>query len=216
MSSRSSVLAVAACLAFVFLGGCVSDSGESPDAPLSETQPLDAQSPDAPPSGSSGTAGMTDPLAVGGGVPANAFPFSASSASFTTRDGDVRRVNIEPTPTGVRMTITDGVAKLGHMDWRRSGDDILLSDGPDRWVIMLRIGAVPGTSWNSSGREIRFDGWERVSTPAGQFDAVRITSSAVTSDLTESETWWFSPGEGLVRLAQDKGGLFRTEMWRTR
>ena len=136
--------------------------------------------------------------------------------SFATREGEVRRVTMDPTPTGVRMTITDGVSKLGHMDWRRAGDDILLSDGPDRWVIMLRIGAVPGTSWNSSGRVIRFDGWERVSTPAGQFDAVRITSSAVTSDLEESETWWFSPGEGLVRLAQDKGGLFRTEMWRTR
>jgi len=144
------------------------------------------------------------------------FPFADATARFSTGEGVILFVTMETTAQGARMTVADDEAKRGHYDWRRDGNEILLSDGPDRWVAMLRVGALPGASWESSGRTIRFDGWERVKTPAGVYDAVRITSSATSSSLVESETWWFSPGVGLVRLTQNKGNLFRTEMWRTR
>jgi hypothetical protein len=190
---------LAVCLVVVSLVGCASDPIPEPDTP-----PVD------PP------VGREDPLPVGGALPADALPFAASEASFTTREGEVREVTTAPTEIGMRMTITSEGTLLGNLDWRREGAGILLSDGPDRWVEMLRVGAEPGATWVSSGRTIRFDGWERVKTPAGQFDAVRVTTSSVTKDLEESETWWFAPGTGLVRLTQNKGDLFRTEMLRTR
>jgi len=180
------------------LGGCSSDPTGTTSTP--------------PPGGVDGSGS----LPVGGALPADVFPFTAFTASFMTSKGEARKVRLELTSTGARMTISAAGASLGYMDWRRDGSDILLSDGPDRWVAMLRVGAVPGTTWKSSGRVITFDGWERVATPAGEYDAVRITSASVTEDLEESETWWFAPGAGLVRLTQNKGDLFHTEMWRTR
>jgi len=157
-----------------------------------------------------------DSRAPRGAIPGDAFPFTASTAVFATREGEVRELHMALTATGARTTITDGVSPLGHYDWSRVGADVLLSDGPDRSIAMLRVGAQPGASWVSSGRTITFDGWERVATPAGSYDAVRITSSTVTKGVVESETWWFAPGVGLVRLTQNKGDLFTTEMWRTR
>jgi len=189
------VVVPALALALV-LAGCATDP--SPGV----VTPNPGAAPDAP--------------STGGGLPADVFPFDSSAASFATGNGELLTVRMEATATGARMTVADDASTRGYYDWRREGADILLSDGPDRWIAMLRIGAQPGASWESSGRTIRFDGWELIRTPAGEYNAVRITSAAVASNLEESETWWFSPGVGLVRLTQNKGNLFRTEMWRTR
>ena len=186
------------------LSACATDTPSSGD-PASGDPPVVEPAPDNP-----------GPAPVAGALPAEVLPFASSEAGFSTREGEVRDVRTEPTASGMRMTITSGGSLLGYLDWRREGESILLSDGPDRWIEMMRVGARPGDSWTSSGRTVRFDGWERVKTPVGDYDAVRITTSATTKDLEESETWWFAPGTGLIRLAQNKGDLFRTEMWRTR
>jgi hypothetical protein len=183
------------------LAGCASDPADTGTTP-----PPDSGDP----------AGPSTRLPTGGALPEQALPFTDSEASFTTREGEGRDVVMRRTDVGARMTISTGATTLGHLEWRREGEQILLSDGPDRWVAMLKIGAQPGAVWTSSGRTIRFDGWERVQTPSGDYDAVRITSAATTKDLEESETWWFAPGVGLVKLSQNKGDLFQTEMWRTR
>ena len=112
------------------------------------------------------------------------------------------------------MWISGDGLSTRRLDWVRDGGSIWCSDGPDRRVEFLRLGAVPGTSWTSSGRTLRFDGWERVETAGGTFDAARVSSTVEVPPYVEVETWWFAPGEGLVRMRVDKSDLYSMEMSR--
>jgi len=144
------------------------------------------------------------------------FPFSAPPGTFATPQGGLVGIRLEPQGAdATRMWIT-GDFPQRRIDWRKQDGAIVLSDGPDRAIELLRIGARPGASWSSSGQRISFAGWERVETPAGTWDAVRVSAVSGIEGLRVVETWWFAREVGLVRYAQDKGGLFTLEMYRVR
>ncbi len=142
------------------------------------------------------------------------FPLDAPPARFTTSQSGIVTVRLEPFEGGTAMWIGADGPTARRIDWFVEGSSIYCSDGPDRRVEFLRIGARPGTTWESSGRTLRFEGWERVETPAGFFDAVRISSTLEVAPYVEVETWWFAPGVGLVELRVDKGDLYSMEMKR--
>lgn len=166
--------------------------------------------------------GAPDPSGGGGGGDARAvgtltadfFPFDAPPARFQTSQRGAVAVRLEPIEGGAAMWITGDGLTPRRIDWIRDGGSIYCSDGPDRRVEFLRIGAAPGASWTSSGRTIRFVGWERVETPAGQFDTVRISSTLEVDPYVETETWWFAREHGLIRMRVDKGELYSIEMSR--
>ena len=167
--------------------------------------------------GSTGT--VRTPPAVRADAPrgtltADVFPFDAAPARFATSQRDEVVVRLEPGDGGAAMWITGEGLNARRIDWTRDGDSIYCSDGPDRRVEFIRIGVAPGTEWQSSGRTVRFEGWERIDTPAGFFDAARINTTLELEGITEVESWWFAPGAGLVKMRVDKADLYKLEMWR--
>lgn len=165
-------------------------------------------------SGDPGSNGaMTAPeRMVGGALTAAVLPFDAPRATFSTSQRGVVYVSYEPVEGGTTMRISGDGLDTRLLDWRRDGDSIYCSDGPDRVVEFMRLGAMPGATWMSSGRTLRFDGWERVQTPSGSYDAVRISSTLAVEPYVEVETWWFAPDIGLVQMRVDKGDLYSIEM----
>jgi hypothetical protein len=170
-------------------------------------------------SGSSGNPGATTPgggasRGVRGALGPDVFPFEAPPARFTTSQRGTVDLRLEPFEGGTAMLISGEGLTTRRIDWMREGGSLYCSDGPDRSVEFLRFGVMPGTSWESSGRTLRFEGWERVETPAGSFDAARISSTLAVEPYIEVETWWFAPEAGLVQMRVDKGELYSIEMKR--
>ena len=157
--------------------------------------------------GSSVSAGM-----VGGALTAAVLPWNAPPARFSTSQRGTVHVRYEPVEDGTTMLISGDGLDTRRIDWRMDDQSIYCSDGPDRTVEFMRLGSMPGASWTSSGRTLRFDGWERVQTPAGSYDAVRISSTLAVEPYVEVETWWFAPEVGLVQMRIDKGDLYSIEM----
>jgi hypothetical protein len=149
---------------------------------------------------------------------AELFPFAASTAGFADqKDGAARTLRVEPAADGVTARLVlevPGVASRVMTATRRGGS-VFFSGGVDVGTELLRGGAAPGAAWESDGRRVRFDGWERLTLPAGTYDAARISARRGPTGLEEVETWWFAPGVGLVRLRSDHGTLFVDELVRT-
>ncbi len=156
------------------------------------------------------------PAALRTALPADVLPFTAATTHFATRAGTRLVVRTEPDADALHMYVSDGSAEPRRLDWRRSGASVFVSKGPESEVEILRIGALPGAAWEAGPYRVAFEGWERVETPAGSYDAARIAVALGPSGVQQTlERWWFAPGTGLVRLSQDNGGLFSMEMWRT-
>ena len=179
-------------------------------APLAAVLLLAACAADGAPRGGGAT------ITGGPALSADVFPFETPAMTFATRQGGIVGVRVEPTGDGALMWITGDFPQPRRIEWRRQGDDLVAHDGPDRGVVLLRFGAEPGTAWTSSGQTITFEGWERVETAVGTFDAARLRTEAGVDDLLVVESWWFARDAGLVRYAQDRAGLFRLEMSRVR
>ena len=115
----------------------------------------------------------------GGDLPTSVFPFETPPGSFVTRQGGLVGVRVEPAGEGAAMWITGDFPQPRRIEWRRTAEGLAAWDGPDRGVELLRFGASPGTTWESSGQTIGFEGWERVETPSGVYDCVRIRTEAL-------------------------------------
>lgn len=166
--------------------------------------------------GRGATNGTATPAGVRGALPRDVFPLEAPAGLFSTSQRGTVEVRVERRDGGATMWISGEGLNPQRIDWYVEGDSIYCSDGPDRRVEFLRIGAAPGASWESSGRTIRFEGWERVGTPSGSYDAVRISSALSVPPYTEVETWWFASDIGLVKMRVDKADLYSMEMSRVR
>lgn len=139
---------------------------------------------------------------------AELFPCVATSSVYRLADGTEREVSVSPTTTGAVIRVGPG----GGMDVLREGTGVVFRSGPESWAELIRDGARPGDSWESGGTRVRFDGWDRISVPAGTFDAARVRAVSGPAPLEVVQTWWFARGVGLVRLRSDRGGLFADEM----
>ncbi len=140
-------------------------------------------------------------------------PLAPSVATFTMGGSATRTLRVEPAADGsAAKFVLEGGETPREIRVTRSGTSLWFSGGAGLGTELVRFGATPGTSWESGGREVRFEGWERVEVPAGAYDAARITARRGPPSLQEVETWWFAPQVGLVRLRTDHGGIFVDEM----
>lgn len=169
---------------------------------------------------SSGAGGgsASDGVPAAGAVPISAdlFPCAAATSSFVTSRGDARTLRVEPAPDGATLWFEGAGVEPRRMDVRRAGTGFVFSSGPDAETELLRVGAAPGAEWMSGTARVQFEGWERISTPAGTYDAARIRVTTGPPTLPVVQTWWFVPGTGLVRLRSDRAGIFSDEISRSR
>jgi hypothetical protein len=145
-------------------------------------------------------------------------PFQASESSFVdVKDGSPRTLKVVPAADGASarlvLQVADGPAR--EILVTRRDRALYFSGGPELGTELIRLGAHPGDSWDSEGRHVSFDGWERVLLPHVSVDAVRVTARRGPQGLQQVETWWFAPGVGLLRLKSDHGSLFTDELVRT-
>lgn len=140
------------------------------------------------------------------------FPFRARTAAFVAPGGSERTLRIESAETSAVLWLEGDPAGPLRMDVSRTGDSIVFSSGPDATTEIIRVGATPGAEWTSGETTVHFDGWERIALPGGTFDAARIRARSGPKSLEVVQTWWFAPGEGLVKLRSDQGGIFNREM----
>jgi hypothetical protein len=146
------------------------------------------------------------------------FPFAASSASFVDLRGtEARTVRVEPDASdgSARLVVEEGGHPARELRVTRRGASLYFSGGVDEGTELIRLGARAGDAWESAGRRVSFDGWERVALPAATYDAARITARRGPAGMQQVETWWFAPGVGLVRLRSDHGTLFVDELVRS-
>jgi hypothetical protein len=146
------------------------------------------------------------------------FPFVASSATFVDAAGArPRALRVEPAADAVSarlvMDVAGGAARA--LTVVRRGDSLYFAAGDSLGTELLRGGARPGDAWQTDGRRVRFETWERVTTPAGAWDAARVSARTGPAQLEHVETWWFARGVGLVRLRSEHGPLFADEMTRS-
>jgi len=146
------------------------------------------------------------------------LPFEASSAPFTdTTDPAPRTLRIEPAADGASARLLlemDGIPPRELRATRRDGS-VFLSGGMEEGTELIRAGARAGDTWESGGRRVTFEGWERVSLPTVTYDAAKISTRRGPPGVEQVETWWFAPGVGLVRLRSDHGTLFVDELIRS-
>jgi hypothetical protein len=144
---------------------------------------------------------------------ADLFPFAEHAARFSVGRGQACTLRVTPDGSDAAvLRFERGNGAVQSLRATRGPTGVHLSAGPSLGTEVLRLGAVPGATWESRQATVRFDGWERVQVPAGAFDAARITTTSGPEDLPWTETWWFAPGEGIVRLRSDRGGIFADEM----
>lgn len=149
---------------------------------------------------------------------ADLFPFAASTAAFVdVRGSAARTVRIEPdaTETSARLVLESPNGPARELRVTRRDGSLYFSGGVEEGTELIRVGAHPGDAWDSDGRRVTFDGWERVTLPAASYDAARITARRGPTNMQQVETWWFAPGVGLVRLRSDHGSLFVDELVRS-
>ncbi len=153
-----------------------------------------------------GCASPEEPASLGGPpLTADLVPLEGPVARFGAVRGELT-IRIEPVGADAATWFIGGGTKdrESRLDVRREDGRVLFSPAPGRTVEIVRVGARPGATWESSGARIRFEGWERVETPAGVFDAARVRTQTLTAGYPEIETWWFAPGVGVVRYGQSK------------
>jgi hypothetical protein len=141
------------------------------------------------------------------------LPFSERTAVFQVVGGRTTTLRVEPEgDRAANLLLDDGEGGKRRLRALREGASVFVSGGPSRGTELLRLGAAPGTGWTSGETAVRFEGWERVEVPGGSFDAARIVTRTGPEQLQRIETWWFAPGEGIVRLRSDHGGIFAEEL----
>ena len=145
------------------------------------------------------------------------LPLEASVAHFVTQPPGELRLRTEPSADGEGATIwMEGDVPQGRrIDVQRTATGVRIGAGPSTGYELVREGALPGEAWESGGRTVTFDGWERVETPAGVFDAARIRTQRREGDVVDTEVWWLAAGSGIVRLEIDKR-VFQLSMTRVR
>jgi hypothetical protein len=161
-----------------------------------------------------GGGGSPDAPALSGDL----FPFTASSASFVdVRGSTARTVRVEPDASdgSARLVLEAGEGPARELRVTRRDGSLFFSGEIGEGTELIRAGAHAGDEWESGGRRVRFDGWERVTLPAANYDAARITARRGPAGMQQVETWWFAPGVGLVRLRSDHGSLFVDELVRS-
>ena len=166
-----------------------------------------------------GGAATSEPeAAADAGLSLDLFPFETSSTAFVdVKDSSPRTLRVEPSPDGesARIALDVGAGPPREMRVTRRGDSLFFSGGVELGAELLRAGARPGDAWESDGRRVTFDGWERVRLPAATYDAARVSARRGPAGLEQVETWWFAKGVGLVRLKSDHGTLFVDELVRS-
>jgi hypothetical protein len=146
------------------------------------------------------------------------FPFDAPPAPFADgKDPAPRTLRVErgSDASTSRLVFEAPGGPPRELRVVRRGDSLFFSNDLEMGTELLRGGALPGDAWESDGRRIRFDGWDRVTSPARTYDAAKITARRGPAGLEEVETWWFAKGVGLVRLRSDHGAMFVDEMVRS-
>lgn len=149
---------------------------------------------------------------------ADLLPLTASSAAFVdVRSGAARTLRVEPDGDGARLVLEVPDAAPREISVVRTATGYVFASGIEPGTEILRLAANPGDMWESSGRRVSFDGWERVSSADAKstWDAARISARRGPPELQHVETWWFVPATGLVRLRSDHGGMFADELVRT-
>lgn len=165
-----------------------------------------------------GCASTSPPPRAGGPISAELLPLAASSAGFVdVRSGAARTLRVEPDGSGARLVLEVPDAAPREIRVARSATGWVFGSGVEPGTEILRLAANPGDEWESNGRRVSFDGWERVSAADAKlaWDAARISARRGPPELQHVETWWFVPATGLVRLRSDHGGMFADELVRT-
>ena len=169
--------------------------------------------------------GCASPETSGGGDASAALrlspdvcPFDAPPGRFSIRKGAPEQAfHVVPGADGATAKLVleglDGPAMELHVT--RKADSLYFSPGPELGAELIRGGADPGTTWDSDGWRITFEGWEPVVTASGRYDAARIAARRGPAKLQWVQTWWFARGVGLLRMRQEKGPLYSDEMVRT-
>jgi hypothetical protein len=154
----------------------------------------------------------------GGPMTADLVPFTASTATFTNaRDASTRTLRVVPSPDGqsVRLVLEAPGSAPSEMRVTRRDAALWFSSDIDLGTELVRIGAEPGTTWESVGRRVAFEGWETVTFGTAGVEAARVTARRGPAGLEHVETWWFVRGVGLVRLKSDRGAISVDELVRT-
>jgi hypothetical protein len=154
----------------------------------------------------------------GGAMTADLVPFTASTATFTNaRDASTRTLRVVPAPDGqsVRLVLEAPGAAPSEIRVTRRDAALWFSSDIDLGTELIRIGAEPGTKWESAGRRVGFEGWETVTFGSAGMEAARVTARRGPAGLEHVETWWFVRGVGLVRLKSDRGAISVDELVRT-
>lgn len=165
-----------------------------------------------------GAGGGSNAPADAPALTADLFPLVASSASFVDlRNSSARTVRVEPDAAdgSVRLVLDAGSGPARELRVTRRDGSLYFSGGVGEGTELIRVGAHAGDEWESGGRRVTFDGWERVTLPSANYDAARITARRGPASMQQVETWWFAPGVGLVRLRSDHGTLFVDELVRS-
>lgn len=141
------------------------------------------------------------------------FPLEPSTVEYVLPRGRRAQATVEPTAEGARMwlrPIEPGAPDVPprEITVRRREGGLWFANGPSYGVALIRFGVGPGARWTGDGMELVFEGWERIETPAGVYDAARVRTVRGKGDIQRVETWWFAPDVGLVRLETDAAGLF--------
>ena len=144
---------------------------------------------------------------------ADLFPLVERTARFSLGRGKVATLHVFPREEAMADMSFDGARGVAQQfRVMRTDDALFLAAGPGRGTEILRFGELPGKAWESGFEIIQFEGWERVQVPAGTFDAAKITTRSGPDQLPRLQSWWFAPGEGLVRLRSNYGTIFQEEM----
>jgi len=85
--------------------------------------------------------------------------------------------------------------------------------------LLLQLPLHPGSTWRWSGSgraSVQIEESsevfpsERIETPAGRFDAVKVVTRIEQGGARATKTSWYAPGIGLVRQATDSSGVAST------
>jgi hypothetical protein len=158
--------------------------------------------------------------AAAGRLSPELLPAQSPAARFVDlKDAAPRtlRVGVSPEDGTLRLVLeTEGQAPREIRVTRTDGS-LLFAAGGETGTELLRVGAAPGDAWESAGRRVRFEGWERViaaSDPSVGWEAARVSARRGPPGMEQVETWWFARGVGVVRLRSDHGGVFVDELIR--
>lgn len=155
--------------------------------------------------------------APGAALSADLCPLTASTAGFVDlKDSSPRTLRVEPLEgDAARLVLEVPDSPPREIRVTRKDGSIFFSGGMGTGTEILRGGAEPGATWESDGRRVTFEGWERMPLASATYDTARISARRGPSGLEQVETWWFARGVGLVRLRSDHGSLFVDELVRS-